>query len=150
MYTKKDYAIVLVSVAVVVGLIFILKANKDKGEEITIEDSVVEIVDSSSSNTAPAGVKTKVTPNPVVPQPATGVTASDTSSDGDEAEKQISETRAREIAQKRVPGEVISVSKDEKSGKIVYVVEINANADNGSDTRVIIDAYTGEIVATEN
>ncbi|MCM2325680.1 MAG: PepSY domain-containing protein [Candidatus Woesearchaeota archaeon] len=59
----------------------------------------------------------------------------------------ITEEEAREIALARVPGEVTDIAKEKKFGKICYVVEIDA--DEGTETDVVIEAATGEILAVE-
>ena len=46
-----------------------------------------------------------------------------------------------------IPGKVTEVAVEKKFGKIAYVVEIDA--DNGPETDVIIDVYTGEVLGIE-
>lgn len=59
----------------------------------------------------------------------------------------VSESRAKEIAIERVGGTVTDIETDTQSGKVIYVVEIDA--ENGIETDVIIDAQTGEILRVE-
>jgi uncharacterized membrane protein YkoI len=60
---------------------------------------------------------------------------------------QITEEQAKAIALNAVSGTVTDVTKERKSGKFVYVVEINRN---GMETDVLIDIVTGEIIRIEN
>ena len=62
-------------------------------------------------------------------------------------EKIISEATAKTIAVAAVPGRVTNIAIEKKSGKLSYVVEIDA--DNGPETDVIIDLYTGAVLAIE-
>lgn len=59
----------------------------------------------------------------------------------------ISESRAKEIAVQRVAGTVTDIETDIQSGKVTYIVEIDA--ENGVETDIIIDAQTGEILSVE-
>ncbi|MBI2135418.1 PepSY domain-containing protein [Candidatus Woesearchaeota archaeon] len=58
----------------------------------------------------------------------------------------ITEQEAIAIAQKRVPGRVTDVGIEEKFGKAAYVVEID---DGGTETDVIIDIETGNVLGIE-
>jgi len=64
------------------------------------------------------------------------------------APKEITESEARAIALDRVHGTVTDITIETKFGKRTYVVEIQPNY--GSETDVIIDIYTGEILAVED
>jgi hypothetical protein len=73
-----------------------------------------------------------------------------------EAQKEAAETRpkigeeaARKIALEAVPGEITDLGIERKLGANRYVVEVVAAAD-GAETDVIIDMYSGEVLATEN
>jgi hypothetical protein len=59
----------------------------------------------------------------------------------------LDEEKAKEIALEEVPGTVIDIAVERKSGKLVYVVEIDANS--GPETDVIIDMDTGEVLGIE-
>jgi uncharacterized membrane protein YkoI len=65
----------------------------------------------------------------------------------EELQNQITEEEAIAIALAEVPGKITDVDIEEKFGKIAYVVEIDA--DDGPETDVIIDVYTGEVLGTE-
>jgi uncharacterized membrane protein YkoI len=65
----------------------------------------------------------------------------------EELQTQITEEEAKAIALAKVPGRVTDIDLEKKFGKITYVVEIDA--DDGPETDVIIDAYTGEILGVE-
>ncbi len=60
----------------------------------------------------------------------------------------VTEQQATEIALRKVPGEVTSVSIERKGGKNVYVVEILAKED-GVETDVFVDIESGEVVGTD-
>ncbi len=60
---------------------------------------------------------------------------------------QIPEAQAKEIALREVPGTVTDVAIERKAGKIAYVVEVAA--ENGLETDVIIDIYTGAVLDVE-
>lgn len=60
---------------------------------------------------------------------------------------EITKEEAEEIALKEVPGKVTGVAKEGKFGKIAMVVEIQA--ENGIETDVIVDLFTGEILGVE-
>jgi len=60
---------------------------------------------------------------------------------------QVTEEKAKEIALERVPGTVTDIAIERKFGKPVYVVEIKA--DSGTETDVIIDIDTGEVLDVE-
>lgn len=64
------------------------------------------------------------------------------------AAPKITEEAAIEIALKKVPGDVTDVGIEKKLGANRYVVEVQAAAD-GTETDVIIDMETGEVVGTE-
>lgn len=64
----------------------------------------------------------------------------------EELKTEITEQEAVAIAQKAVEGKVTDVEIEEKYGKIVYVVEIDAN---GIETDVIIDVKTGKVLGIE-
>jgi len=66
-----------------------------------------------------------------------------------ETRPKISEDAARKIALEAVPGEITDFAIERKLGENRYVVEVVAESD-GSETDVIIDMYTGEVLATEN
>ena len=59
----------------------------------------------------------------------------------------ITEAQAKALALQKVPGKVTAIAVEMKSGKSVYVVEVNA--DVGPETDVIIDMKTGAILGTE-
>ncbi|MEK6862150.1 MAG: PepSY domain-containing protein, partial [Nanoarchaeota archaeon] len=59
----------------------------------------------------------------------------------------VTEEKAKEIALKEVPGIVKDVAIERKLGKMAYVVEIIA--ESGTETDVIIDINTGEIIGIE-
>jgi uncharacterized membrane protein YkoI len=65
----------------------------------------------------------------------------------EELQTKITEEEAKAIVLAEVPGKVTDVAIEKKFGKIAYVVEIDA--DNGPETDIIIDAYTGEVLGTE-
>jgi uncharacterized membrane protein YkoI len=65
----------------------------------------------------------------------------------EELQTQITEEEAIAIALAEVPGKVTDVDIEKKFGKMTYVVEIDA--DDGPETDVIIDIYTGEILGIE-
>jgi uncharacterized membrane protein YkoI len=65
----------------------------------------------------------------------------------EELQSKITEEEAKAIVLAEVPGKVTDVAIEKKFGKIAYVVEIDA--DNGPETDIIIDAYTGEVLGTE-
>jgi uncharacterized membrane protein YkoI len=60
----------------------------------------------------------------------------------------ITEDEAKTIALKEISGEVTDIAIERKAGKVVFVVEIDA--DNGPETDVLIDIETGEILGVEN
>ena len=60
--------------------------------------------------------------------------------------RKVSEERATEIALGAVPGEVTAVAIEKKFGRPTWVVEIDPG--DGSETDVIIDVETGEILGT--
>ena len=59
----------------------------------------------------------------------------------------ITEAKAKEMALKEVPGKVTDVEIERKSGRIVYVVEIDT--DSGPETDVLIDIKSGDVVGIE-
>ena len=61
----------------------------------------------------------------------------------------ISEEKAKEIALKAVPGEVMDVAVERKLGANRFVVEIIANAD-GAELDVIIEMETGKVLAIDD
>ena len=65
----------------------------------------------------------------------------------EELKKEISEKEAREIALREVPGRVADIAIEKRFGKITYVVEIEP--DIGSESDVIIDINTGEVLGVE-
>ena len=65
----------------------------------------------------------------------------------EELETQITEEEAIAIALAVVPGRVTDVDIEKKFDKMTYVVEIDA--DDGPETDVIIDIYTGEVLGIE-
>jgi len=65
----------------------------------------------------------------------------------EEVKKELTEAEAIVIAKKRIKGKVTDVEIEEKYGKMVYVVEIDA--DNGPETDIIIDIETGEVLGIE-
>lgn len=77
------------------------------------------------------------------PQPS----PSTTGEKPEELKTGITEEEAKAIALARVPGTVTDIVRETKSGKLTYVVEIRANS--GTETDVIIDINTGEILAVE-
>ena len=64
----------------------------------------------------------------------------------EEVKKELTEAEAIVIAKKRIKGKVTDVEIEEKYGKMVYVVEIDAN---GEETDVIIDFETGDVLGIE-
>jgi uncharacterized membrane protein YkoI len=66
---------------------------------------------------------------------------------GAELKKEITAEDAREIALRKVPGEITDVDIEKKFGKPTYVVEIQFE---GKEIDVIIDIDTGEILGTED
>jgi hypothetical protein len=68
---------------------------------------------------------------------------------GEQAEpsRKVSDDKAKEIALEKVPGEVIAVDVERKLGAKRIVVEVLA--EDGTETDVIIDMQTGEVLATE-
>jgi uncharacterized membrane protein YkoI len=77
-------------------------------------------------------------------------TGQETQPSGEESEElqtEITEEEAKAIALAEIPGKVTDVAVEKKFGKIAYVVEIDA--DNGPETDVIIDVYTGEVLGIE-
>ena len=63
--------------------------------------------------------------------------------------RKISDAEAKDLALRRVPGEVTAVDVERKLGKKRIVVEVIADAD-GAEIDVIIDMETGEVLAIEN
>ena len=63
-------------------------------------------------------------------------------------EERISEEEAKAIALKAVPGEITEVGIERKRGDNRYVIEV-VPKDGGSETDVIIDLKTGEVVGLE-
>lgn len=59
----------------------------------------------------------------------------------------VTEDEAKAIALKEVPGEVTDITIETKGGKLVYVVQVDA--DDGPETDVLIDRETGEVLAIE-
>ncbi|MCB9362062.1 PepSY domain-containing protein [Candidatus Woesearchaeota archaeon] len=59
---------------------------------------------------------------------------------------EMSEDRAIDIALQAVPGKVTDVAIEKKFGKIAYVIEID---DSGTETDVVIDMDTGDILGIE-
>lgn len=83
-------------------------------------------------------------------QPSTGEYASQTvTQPSQQPVSAITEAQAKATALKRVPGTVTDVAIEIKSGRRSYVVEI-APAGGGSETDVVIDMTTGEILEVEN
>ena len=64
----------------------------------------------------------------------------------EELKKGITEAKAIIIAQNIVQGEVTDVEIEKKYGKTAYIVEIDAD---GTETDVIIDIETGEVLGIE-
>jgi uncharacterized membrane protein YkoI len=60
----------------------------------------------------------------------------------------ISREKATEIALKKVPGNVTSVSIEKKRGKKVYVVEIIEKS-SGGEVDVLVDMESGKVLGTE-
>jgi uncharacterized membrane protein YkoI len=60
----------------------------------------------------------------------------------------ISREKATEIALKKVPGNVTSVSIERKLGKNVYVVEIIEKS-SGGEVDVLVDMESGKVLGTE-
>ena len=59
----------------------------------------------------------------------------------------ISEGEAKVIALQAVPGKVMAIESDVRSGVDVYIVEVDA--ESGVETDVIINTQTGKIISTE-
>lgn len=68
-------------------------------------------------------------------------------SDTEELKTNITEEEAKQIALERVPGEVTDIAVEMKKDKLCYVVEVDAGS--GSETDVIIDIETGEVLGIE-
>lgn len=59
----------------------------------------------------------------------------------------ISEGEAKVIALQAVPGKVMAIESDVRSGVDVYIVEVDA--ESGVETDVIINTQTGKVISTE-
>ena len=59
----------------------------------------------------------------------------------------ISEEEAKAIALKAVPGTVMAIESDVRSGVNVYIVKVDA--ESGVETDVIINTQTGKVISTE-
>jgi uncharacterized membrane protein YkoI len=64
------------------------------------------------------------------------------------ASKKLSESEAKAIALKKVPGEITDIAIEKFKGKDAYFVEVAA--DNGPETDVVIDIDTGEVLRVES
>ena len=63
------------------------------------------------------------------------------------AAAKVTESQARKIGLKEVPGKVTGVKIEKKYGKQVYAVEIMEKS--GKETDVFVDVKTGEVLGTD-
>jgi len=61
---------------------------------------------------------------------------------------EITEARAEQIALGRVPGKVLETEREKENGKMVYEIEIQADA--GGVKEVTVDASNGDVLEIEN
>ena len=126
---------------------------KARDEALKLEKHAYEISKDVYALTEPSGhgsdgrvVETDTMTNR--PELIAATDESDTEPPVQTSVRKISDDQAKEIAVKTVPGEAMDVAVERKLGKKTIVVEVISDVD-GSETDVIIDMETGEVLATE-